>query len=141
MKISIVGGKEVAIKLERIREGINRNLRNVIQEGAFLIERDAKASMRGTGTPHVPSMPGQPPTVDTGKLRASITTDVKDIRGRIEAKIGVEGGSEPDSKNYGLFLEFGTSRIDKRPFLFPAFTKNFKAIRNNIARATKSALR
>lgn len=141
MNISIVGEKELVIKLQKIREGINRNLDIAIQEGAFLIEGDAKKSMRGTGKPHTPSRPGQPPTVDTGKLRASITSDVKNIRGMIEAKIGVRGGSEPDSKNYGLFLEFGTTYIDKRPFLMPAFMKNFRIIQKKIERATKRAIR
>ncbi len=141
MEIRVTGDKEIALKLKKFTSTAERNLFNAIQEGAFLVEGDAKRSMRGGGRPHVPSRPGQPPAVHFDKLRASITTDVvKTTSGEIVGKVGVEGGSDPDTKNYGLYLEIGTSKIRKRPFLLPAYIKNIGAIKEKIRRAIKRAV-
>lgn len=82
---------------------------------AIKIERAAKKSMTpgGTGTTHVPSSPGQPPAVDTGRLRASITHEVGRDSGGLVAKVGT-------NVTYAAHLELGTSKMAARPFLRPA---------------------
>lgn len=51
--------------------------------------------------------------VDTGWLRGSITTDKRYIQ-----KFLVMVGTNVD---YGPYVEFGTKKMDARPYLFPAF--------------------
>lgn len=51
--------------------------------------------------------------VDTGRLRGSITTDKRYIQ-----KFLVMVGTKVD---YGPYVEFGTKKMDARPYLFPAF--------------------
>ena len=51
--------------------------------------------------------------VDTGRLRGSITTDKRYIQ-----KFLVMVGTNVD---YGIYVEFGTKKMDARPYLFPAF--------------------
>lgn len=64
-------------------------------------------------TSHTASAPGQPPAVDTGRLRASIDSDLgADSRGLV-ARIGT-------NVVYARHLELGTVRMAARPFLRPA---------------------
>lgn len=65
---------------------------------------------RGSVT-HVASQPGYPPNVDTGTLRASMRW----------AKAGRLTYHIMDGVEYGVMLEFGTSRMAARPFIVPAF--------------------
>lgn len=144
MKVVVVGDKEIIAKLEGKEKEINREIEKALKRSAILVEGDAKKSMRGTGTPHIPSEPGHPPAVVTGKLRASITHEVrKGTRGDLEARVGIKGGTEPDTKNYGFYLEFGTpkGKIKKRPYLRPALNKNLKTITSIINRAVKGVTR
>jgi len=142
MKAIVVGDKEIIAKLKDKDREITREIEKALKRSAILVEGDTKKSMRGTGKPHTPSGPGQPPAREFGKLAASITFEVKKgIGGDMEALVGVEGGTEPDTKNYGLFLEFGTSKMEKRPFLRPALAKNLKTIANLIERAVKGVTR
>lgn len=143
----VIGTKTVMANIKKAQKKIEDNLYKALQVGAFLVEGDAKKSIMGTrkkkGDPHVPSAPGTPPAVVTGKLRASITKKVKKgIMGATsEGFIGVRGGSDPDTKNYGLFLEFGTKNMDERPFLRPALRKNIRTItgyiKNGVKKVTK----
>jgi HK97 gp10 family phage protein len=82
----------------------------VVMKTAFDIQADAQASMKGGGSPHHASQPGDPPNVDTGFLRGSVDVEAM---GETQAMVGV--GAE-----YGLYLEYGTSKMAARPFLTPA---------------------
>jgi hypothetical protein len=54
------------------------------------------------------------PRVDTGRLRSSITWEVRESRGTIVARIGT-------NVEYGFYLETGLTRNGRRfPFLAPA---------------------
>ena len=138
MTAIVVGDKEIVMKLTGKDNKISQEIERALKQSAILVEGDVKRSMRGTGTPHTPSRAGEPPAVMTGKRRASITHEIKKgCGGEIEARIGIKGGTKPDTKNYGLFLEFGTSRMRKRPYLKPALAKNLKTITNLITRAVR----
>lgn len=82
---------------------------------ALRVETEAKRSMSpgGAGKAHVPSQPGRPPAVDTGRLRASITHDMGSDSAGLVARVGTD-------VTYGRHLELGTSRMAARPFLRPA---------------------
>lgn len=59
---------------------------------------------------HRASAPGDPPAPDTGRLRASVTTEV--VRGISEVTGFVSVNAE-----YAAHLELGTERMAARPFL------------------------
>lgn len=87
---------------------------------------------------HTASAPGQPPAVDTGRLRASYTHEVgEDARGPY-----VDIGTNVE---YAPFLEFGTRHIAPRPHLRPAVEQETQRIATliiaqlsaNLARAAR----
>jgi hypothetical protein len=88
------------------------------------IAADVKLSM-GTSPPgnvyqrrgieHTASVAGSPPTPDTGNLRASIHVE-KDASKPHTLYVA-------DGTEYGIMLEVGTSTIDPRPFMAPAFAR------------------
>jgi len=86
---------------------------NFVTRKALEVERIAKLSMKGGGKPHVPSSPGEPPHVDEGRLRSSITHEIGGTRNVVEARVGT-------NVKYGRFLELGTRHILPRPWLRPA---------------------
>lgn len=70
-----------------------------------------------SGKGHEPSRPGQPPSNDTGVLTGNIEVVQK-------SPTLVEVSSNAP---YSKPLEFGTSRMDARPFMAPALDKSRKA--------------
>lgn len=107
--------QQISIKLET--RGLDRLLgvipgraEDILDVAARNIETRAKLSMKGGGSPHQPSAPGSPPHVDTGALRASIHVE-KPKKLTRDIMDGVE---------YGVHLEFGTTRMAARPWLTPA---------------------
>ena len=67
------------------------------------------------GARHTASAAGQSPANQTGDLVKSI----KVSKSKNKATISI-------SKNYAVFLEFGTSKMRPRPFILPAFQKTKK---------------
>ena len=70
------------------------------------------------------SAPGEPPFVQTGHLRRSITFDAPNETTRrvgSSMKPGDEGQSGEHS--YGYYLEYGTSQMLARPWMHPALLR------------------
>ena len=94
-----------------------------IKRAAFLVEREAKLSMkrggRGTGArggkTYLPAPPGMPPHVQTGNLRASIQS------GPTQRGTYVVGPTL--QAWYGRLLEIGSRVMKKRPFMRPALQR------------------
>lgn len=89
------------------------------------------------GVEHQASAPGEPPAVDTGQLRNSISsTSGEDASGPY-----VDVGTNLEKAGY---LEFGTSTIEPRPFMRPAIEsatpKMAQALADGITRAQRIAL-
>lgn len=121
-----------------------------LRKSGVLLEREIKKSMkpghyrkykRGKKS-HWSSSPGGAPSVDTGRLRASITFQVSDGVGtepKRPAKSD-DGVKKPQAgkdeticvvgtnMEYGLPLELGHGKTEPRPFLGPALEKNKKKI-------------
>lgn len=86
---------------------------------------------RGKTVEHRASAPGEPPAPDTGRLRASVTTEV--VRGVSEVTGYVAVNTE-----YAAHLELGTEKMKPRPYLsrIPReFGARLRAIFEQFARA------
>jgi HK97 gp10 family phage protein len=66
------------------------------------------------------SAPGQYPMTDTGRLQSSIKVKPTKPSRKMTGRVGT-------NVEYGKYLEFGTSKMEKRPWLRRSFRK---AIRN-----------
>jgi hypothetical protein len=66
-------------------------------------------------TDRQPSKPGQPPAVQTGRLRNSVTHQAAQPA-TLLARAGTNVG-------YGKLLEFGTSKMEPRPWVRPVLSE------------------
>jgi len=104
---------------------VNAENKKIIKTACLIVERDVKISMKpGTGNEylrpggkiHKASAPGEPPAVDTGRLRSSITHEIEGTKGYVGTNV-----------EYALALEIGIG-MKPRPFLRPALHQNEKKI-------------
>ena len=71
------------------------------------------------------SLPGNPPSKQSGRLRSSIAWEI--VQGKaVSARVGT-------NVKYGRYLELGTRCMKARPFLRPALAKHQAAIRRIVA--------
>lgn len=111
---------------------------DAMHKATLMVERDVKRSFpkvgagrvysKGKGKIHIASIPGGVPAIDTGNLRASIQSKVQ-VRG-----INVLGEVGSDMP-YSLYLEVGTKRMEKRPYLMPMVRKDKRKINEIFKRA------
>ena len=137
MKAS-VDARDFLRKLERMRN--YSPLEKVVGQACGIVQKDIMESMRDTPTQsvgyhtynkkilHYPSLPNNPPAVDTGTLRRSITFDVETYESKVTGRVGSTILDPP----YGAYLEFGTSRMIQRPWLRPALERNREVIKEHI---------
>lgn len=130
---------DVSVKLESSIFSIDRareQIARAVERAALVAESEMKRSMTGPKSgreynrgrtrnrrPHRASAPGEPPAVDSGTLLNSIST----LPGGTEFEAVVTVGAE-----YGAYLEFGTRRMDPRPYVRPALEKARRALENDI---------
>jgi len=127
--IKIQGLEPTLKNLRLLQNGLDKELTSVLRGGGQLIRGEAIRSIQSgpksgrtyekynPRRTHKASAPGQAPASDTGNLVSQIMSvaDGKDTL--------VESRAE-----YSKFLEFGTSKMLPRPFLFPASEKSTKKI-------------
>lgn len=126
---------------------VETELGKALAKSCALIQREAMESMRDTQTDptkayytynkgklHHPSLPNNPPAVDSGTLRRSITYNVN------EKEMYGEVGNLVAKSPYGAYLEFGTSRMKPRPWLKPATEKNKLKIAEFMTFAVKEGI-
>lgn len=92
---------------------------------------------RGSVT-HRASAPGEAPASDTGRLLNSIHVDSQVTVERTALVAEVKAGGA-DTK-YAPMLEFGTSKMQARPFMFPAFENSKKWIQDRLAKAVQRGI-
>lgn len=101
-------GVEVEQAMRRVGEEVRRDVvRSLSQPGT-----GRRYGRRG----HRASAPGEPPAVDTGRLKQSIQSEVTRDATRVTARVGT-------NVTYAPFLEFGTRLMRARPFLGPALAR------------------
>ena len=127
--IKIKGLEPTLKNLKLLQNGLDKELTNVLRGGGQLIRGEAIRSIQSgpksghtyekynPRRTHKASAPGQAPASDTGNLVSQIMR-VADGKNTL-----VESRAE-----YSKFLEFGTSKMLPRPFLFPASEKSTKKI-------------
>ena len=93
--------------LDEYQENVLERLQKDIEKAALTLEKNAKQNC----------------PVDTGKLRASITTEV----GNLEAEVGT-------NVEYALYVEFGTSKQSAQPFMRPALDKAITQLNRDMAK-------
>jgi HK97 gp10 family phage protein len=115
-----------------------------MKKAAFVVESYVKKHFTKAGMGrlskrgkkyHRASTAGQPPAIDTGILRASIMSDVTTKALNVIGKVGPDvqhiAAKAPTGTdvNYGLYLELGTAKMAKRPFLRPALAMTNRKVK------------
>jgi HK97 gp10 family phage protein len=98
------------------------------------IQTEAQISITAgavSGKKHVPSAPGQPPNNDTGTLAGNIETNQV-------APLVVEVSS---NASYAAALEFGTSKMEARPYMGPARDAKRKEVTALVRKAVDRAVK
>ena len=143
VSIQVKGLKQALSALRRLEKNMEQPFREVVMGGAQLIRGEAIKSIQ-TGAKsgriyekynprrtHRASAPGQAPASDTGNL-------VRNIAVKMESRDQVAVVS---SAPYSQFLEFSTSKMLPRPFLFPATQRSKKKIAMAIFNRVVSEIR
>lgn len=140
-KIRLTGQKQTIKNLNRMAAKYGQVIADAAVVSAEKVRGDAVQSIQdlsrgesvvrtrngGKQYDHIASKPGDAPNTDTGQL-------VRSIRMEVDSDLRVFVGT---SLEYGKHLEFGTKRMDARPWLNPALDKNRKFIRKSFGRIMK----
>lgn len=103
---------------DRLLGGLKQRADDIVEKTALDIQETAQNSMVGGGSPHQPSLPGEPPHRDIATLANSI---------HIEGEAGSGERTVGDGVEYGIHLEFSTVNMEARPWLRPAVEKRREA--------------
>jgi hypothetical protein len=103
--------QEAGIAADDAVEETIANVAVTTQQYAVTGIRGGAATGRVYGN-HVASAPGQYPASDTGRLMASINTELTETTAIVGTNVA-----------HGPMLEFGTSRMAARPWLLPSFER------------------
>jgi len=122
--------KKVLSQLDGLAKDMELPFQEVVKGGGQLIRAEAIKSIQ-TGAKsgviyqmynprreHRASAPGQSPASDTGNLVSKII-----VRQKSQDVTSVESNA-----NYSAYLEYGTSKMEARPFMLPAFERSKKPI-------------
>ena len=142
IKINVKNLKKVMSQLGRLNKDLEQPFQEVVKGGGQLIRAEAVKSIQSGAKSgivyekynprrsHRASAPGQAPASDTGNLVSKIRVKQKNPNTTI-----VESGAD-----YSAFLEYGTSKMQPRPFLFPAFEKSKEKITQAVFQRVVTAI-
>ena len=132
--VRITGGKAHAARLKRIRSpAMVREVGKAIYVAADLLTVDAAHSITEgsvSGKNHVVSSPGQPPNSDTHELDRSVVTQ----------KTGALTAESSANADHAAPLEFGTSKMEARPFMAPAAARTRPKAKRLVQAAVKKVI-
>ena len=130
IKFRVKNIKKVLSQLNKLEKDMEIPFQEIVKGGGQLIRAEAIKSIQ-TGAKsgvlyqmynprreHRASAPGQAPASDTGNLVSKII-----VRQKSQDVTSVESNA-----NYSAYLEYGTSKMEARPFMLPAFEKSKKPI-------------
>ena len=122
--------KKVMGQLKQLNKQLEPDFQEIVKGGGQLIRGEAvKSIQQGSKSgvvyekynprrSHRASAPGEAPASDTGNLVSKII-----VKQKTKNITNVESNA-----NYSAFLEYGTSKMQPRPFMLPAFEKSKKPI-------------
>ena len=122
---------------KRLDKNPDKNLAKALQRSVVAVQDEVISLLSRPGTgivyprptiDHVASSPRMPPASDTGTLRNSITTRIVREKDTLIGQI-TAFASDGSGRNYAKHLEFGTTRMAKRPFMHPALRSQEGKIR------------
>lgn len=107
-----------------------RGTESIRNEAISLVQNPPKTGRvyQRRGVEHQASAPGEAPASDTGRLVNSITTsyDTQNLVGTVNA-----------GTKYAAYLEYGTAKMEPRPFMRPAVANKQQGIQEDIAAEIK----
>lgn len=134
-KSRLIGARAHANRLKKLTgETMVREVGRALFAAGEMIQVEAQISITAgavSGKNHKPSAPGQPPNNDTGVLAGNIET--KQV-----APLVVEVSSNAP---YAADLEFGTSKMESRPYMAPARDAKKKEVTQLVRKAVDRAVK
>ncbi len=120
-------GKKVADHAEeRITEAAyevrNETLETLSGQRTGLVYR-----VPGSGATYTASAPGEPPARQLGDLVKSVKVAIEVDKGHVIGAVGTD-------LDKGAMLEFGTSKMEPRPWLRPSFEKSAAKVKEILTR-------
>ena len=132
--------------VSRLSRRTKRDVTKLVYEQMVLLQGDIRGKFfpwrsrgrvyrsRKYNRPHIASLPGYPPNMDTGRLRRSVV--VKKAGG---ASVVLSANIPAPEPNYAVYLEFGSNvggKLAPRPFFYKTIAKRIKsaAFKHAIAR-------
>ena len=141
IKFQFTGIEKAVEALAKVKEDLEKNMQEVLLGGGQLVRGEAIRSIQ-TGSKsgktykkynptrtHKASAPGEAPASDTGFLVSNIR--VKNQKDFVEVR---------SEASYSKFLEYGTSKMSARPFMFPASEKSKPKIAEILFQKIKQSL-
>lgn len=115
----------------KVQKSMRRNMQHRLDAAALIWVRHAtrQLNMKTNRDGKTPSMPGEYPAMVTSHLRRNINWER--IAGRLAVRVGT-------NVEYGKFLEVGTRKIAKRPWMTLTNRQTKTQIKNTIGRPMRS---
>ena len=134
MTVRLNEAEIMARALQGVRHGIVACAEAVRNEAVSAVLSPPKTGRiyRRRGVEHQASAPGEAPASDTGRLANSIRTSYRE-----NGLVGVVSASTA----YAAYLEFGTVKMEPRPFMRPALARRRESFEATIASFVRAALR
>lgn len=111
------------LQVNSISRTLEQRARKLVADTALGILSDVREAMAESksgreykrnkqGRPHIASAPGEAPAKDTSTLVNNINVELDGLTATVGTNV-----------EYAMHLEFGTTRMEPRPFFGPAFEK------------------
>ena len=135
-------------KLAQMKDTVTTECGKAIADVCARVQKTAMEGMTNTTVDnsisykhgHHPSVAGAYPAVDTGALRRSITFEVMENKNETRGIVGSNIGNLSSNSLYPAWLEYGTSRMQPRPWLRPSLEANRDYIKGCFSVAVKDTL-
>lgn len=133
-KSRITGADKYSKRLAALTSAkLRKDVGRAVYVGADSIRVEARrliadGAIQGAG--HVPSAPGEPPNWDTGVLANNITTQ----------QVGDFVAEATSSAPYAAALEYGTYKMEARPYMAPAASNKREEVMRNIQKVYSGAI-
>jgi len=135
-KQRIIGASRLRRKLARLPDEIGKELKAAIADQANGVLTEMKSR-----SPYDPnSWLWNPVSSKQPRQHLRDALEVRISKNGLRAQIGLIGSRVMKVFFFARFLEFGTKKMSKRPFIFPAWRSRREGVREAVKAATVKAL-